>query len=61
MILKKTICDCIRYRNKTGVDVVKEAITEYVKKKQRNINKLLNYAEITGVYTILKKYLEVLL
>lgn len=59
--LEKTICDCIRYRNKIGVDIVKEAINEYVKKNERNIDKLLNYAEITGAYNHVKKYLEVLL
>jgi len=59
--LEKTICDCIRYRNKIGIDIVKEALNEYIKKKEKNINKLIEYAKITGVYSIVKKYLEVLL
>lgn len=59
--LEKTICDCVRYRKKIGVDVVKEALYEYVRKKSNNINKLLNYARDTGVYSILKNYLEVLI
>ena len=61
MTWKKTICDCIRYRNKIGIDIVKEALNEYVKKKEKNINKLIDYAKITGVYSITKKYFEVLL
>ncbi len=59
--LEKTICDCIRYRNKIGVDIVKEALNEYIKKRGSNINKLLNYARDTGVHSIIKNYLEVLL
>jgi predicted transcriptional regulator of viral defense system len=59
--LEKTICDCIRYRNKIGIDIVKEALNEYIKKKEKNINKLIEYAKITGIYSITKKYFEVLL
>jgi len=58
---KQLICDCIRYRNKIGIDIVKEALNEYIKKKEKNINKLIEYAKITGAYSITKKYFEVLL
>lgn len=59
--LEKTICDCIRYRNKIGQDVVKEAMDEYLKKRDYNIEKLLHYAEVTRAVTLIKKYLEVLI
>ena len=58
--IEKTICDCLRFRNKIGMDVVKEAMIDYIKKQDSNINKLLKYAEITGIYNLAKKYLEVL-
>jgi predicted transcriptional regulator of viral defense system len=58
--MEKTICDCIRYRNKIGIDIVKEGINEYIKRNDRNFNKLINYAEICRVQKILKEYLEVL-
>jgi len=57
---EKTICDCIRLRNKVGTDVVKEAMQNYLKRKDKNISKLLDYAEVTGVKNIVKRYLEVL-
>ncbi len=57
---EKTICDCIRLRNKVGTDVIKEAMQNYLKKKEMNISKLLEYAEITGAKNIVKRYLEVL-
>lgn len=58
--MEKTICDCIRYRNKIGIDIVKEGINEYIKRKDKNFNKLMKYAEICRVQKILKEYLEVL-
>lgn len=57
---EKTICDCIRFRKKIGVDVMKEALQKYLKQDYRDIDKLLNYAEITGVKTLMNKYLQVL-
>lgn len=57
---EKTICDCIRYRNKIGIDIVKEGITEYLKRKDKDLNKLMKYAEACRVQKILKEYLEVL-
>ena len=59
--IEKTICDCLRYRNEIGMDVVKESLNEYVKRRDRNIDKLLRYADVTGIYNLLNKYLEVLL
>ncbi|MBW9158035.1 MULTISPECIES: hypothetical protein [Clostridium] len=59
-VIEKTICDCIRYRNKIGIDIVKEGINEYLKRKDRNFNKLMKYAEICRVQKILKQYLEVI-
>ena len=59
--LEKTLCDCFRFRDEVGLDIVKEALKEYVKRKDRDINKLLKYAEITNVSGLLKTYLEVLI
>lgn len=58
---EKTICDCIRYRDKVGKDIAKEAVVEYLKGSTRNIDTLINYAEICGVSEQIKIYLEVLL
>jgi len=58
---EKTLCDCFRYRNKIGQDVVNEAFKEYINGKYINIDKLLKYAKKVGPYNELKKYLELLL
>jgi predicted transcriptional regulator of viral defense system len=52
---EKTICDCFRYRNKLGLDIAKEGLSEYLKRKDRNLEKLLYYAEICRV----KKLMEI--
>ena len=58
--VEKTICDCIRYRNKIGIEMVKESLHEYLKRKNRDFNKLLLYAKKCRVEKIIKEYLEVL-
>jgi len=56
--IEKTICDLFRYRNKLGIDIVKEALTEYLKRKDRNLEKLLSYAKICRVKPIVKTWLQ---
>jgi len=58
--LEKTICDCIRYRNKLGLDVAKEGLSEYLKRKNRNLEKLMEYAEICRVKPLLRTWLNVM-
>jgi predicted transcriptional regulator of viral defense system len=58
--VEKTICDCIRYRNSIGMDMVKEGLHEYLKRKNRDLNKLLLYAKKCRVEKIIREYLEVL-
>lgn len=59
--LEKTICDCVRYRNKIGFDIMQEALKTYMARKTRNLDKLWNYSEILKVKSILKPYLEALI
>ena len=58
--MEKTICDCIRYRNKIGQDIVSEAIKEYIRKPNKNFALLMEYAKECRVAKILAKYMEVL-
>lgn len=58
---EKTLCDLVYYRNKIGQDIVREAIDIYIRAKDRNIQKLMQYAGDLRVSVIVKKYLEVLI
>jgi len=55
---EKTICDCFRYRNKLGLDTVKEGLAEYLKRKDRNLEKLLEYAQICRVKPVVQTWLN---
>lgn len=59
--LEKTVCDITRYRNKLGMSLFSEVLKEYLKRKDRDLTKLMNYAKDTNTYKILKGYLEVLI
>ena len=58
---EKTVCDCFRYRNKLGLDIAKEGLTEYLKRKDRSLEKLLKYAEICRIKSLMKTWLDELI
>jgi len=55
---EKTICDCFRYRNKIGLDAAKEGLAEYLKLKNRNIEKLLHLAQVCRVKPLVETWLK---
>ena len=59
--VERSVCDAVKYRNKIGLDVCSEIINEYLKRKDRNISRLCEYAKQLRVYNTLSKYLEVVL
>lgn len=58
---EKTICDIVRYREKMGIDLMKEGLRNYLKSPYKNITKLVSYADQLRIRTVLQKYLEVLI
>ncbi|MBR2705345.1 MAG: type IV toxin-antitoxin system AbiEi family antitoxin domain-containing protein [Clostridia bacterium] len=58
--LERTICDIIRDRNKIDSQIFNDAIKGYMKRSDKNLNLLYEYAKIFGISKILKMYLEVL-
>lgn len=56
---ERTLCDLVKYRNKTGKDVMLEAIRAYLQRKDRNIPELLEFARRLRVEKIIKPYLEI--
>ena len=56
--MERTVCDAVKYRNKIGLDVYGEVIDNYLKKENRNISLLHEYAQILRVKNILTTYLE---
>lgn len=56
--MERTVCDAVKYRNKIGLDVCGEVIDNYLKKENRNISLLHEYAQKLRVKNILTTYLE---
>jgi len=59
--IEKTICDCLRYEDKISKDIIVESIKEYVKRRDKNISKLMKYAAKAKVKDVVQKYIEVLI
>jgi predicted transcriptional regulator of viral defense system len=59
--LERTICDIVRSRNQIDVQIRNAALKRYVKNKDRNLNRLHDYAIQFRIQTIVRDYLEILL
>jgi predicted transcriptional regulator of viral defense system len=59
--LERTICDILRSRNQIDVQFVGEALRRYVRKKEKNIDLLHDYAKSFRIQKIVREYIEVLL
>ena len=58
--LERSLCDMLR-GNSGDIEIINEAMKRYVKSKNKDINKLLKYANQLHVKTKVQHYLEVLL
>ena len=58
--IEKTVVDIVFYREKIGIEETKEVLTTYLNRSDRNLNKLIRYAELLKCGDVMKKYLEVL-
>jgi predicted transcriptional regulator of viral defense system len=59
--LERTVCDCLRSRNQMDIAVVTDAIKRYARRKEKNLNTLMQMAEMFNVTKPLRSYMEVLL
>ena len=59
--LERTICDCIRSRNKMGTETFLAALKMYAASPKKDLNKLNTYAKQMRAANVLRQYLEVLL
>jgi len=59
--IEKSVCDAIRYRNKVGIDITSEILRNYLKRKDRNLDKLMKYAENMRIASVLNQYLTMML
>lgn len=58
---EKTLCDCLRHRTVVGQDVAVEALRLYLRRKNKNIERLVKVSHRCRVEHRLRAYLEALL
>ena len=56
--LARTVADCFRFRNKVGLDVALEALTEAWRSKRLNLDELNRVAKQLRVQRVMQPYLE---
>lgn len=56
----KTVADCFKYRNKIGLDVALEALSEAWRARKLTMDELWRYATIDRVHNVMRPYLEAL-
>ncbi len=59
--MERTICDLLRCRSSIEMQTFQGAIKMYVRKKEKDLRRLMQYANLFRVEKILRQYLEVLL
>ena len=59
--IEKTVVDIVFYREKVGIEETKEILVNYLQRKDRNLNRLLKYAELMKCEKVMRQYLEVLI
>ncbi|QOR35547.1 Abortive infection protein AbiEi [Clostridium sp. 'deep sea'] len=55
--IEKTLCDCLRYRSKIGLDVVKSAFVTYKNNFEVNEKKIWQYGTSMRMKLILNRYI----
>jgi predicted transcriptional regulator of viral defense system len=55
---EKTIADCFKFREKIGLDIALEALKDYLRQPDRDIQKILSYAHINRVEKTIRPYLQ---
>ena len=59
--LERTICDCLRSRNRMDISVVTDAVKRYVLRKDKDLYTLMKMSETFGVSKLIRSYMELLL
>lgn len=57
--IERCICDIIRSKNRMDLEHIKYTIISYIKRKDKNINKLSEYAEKLGIKEEVMNYIEI--
>ncbi|AQQ10226.1 hypothetical protein L21SP3_02054 [Sedimentisphaera cyanobacteriorum] len=54
----KTVADCFKYRNKIGLEIAIEAMTDCIRKKKATRDRIWQFAKICRVSKVIRPYME---
>ena len=57
---ERCICDLIKHRDSYDIQMFQTALKEYMRRKDRDLNKLIKYAEVLKMREEVMKYVEVM-
>src|SRR5659263_616676 len=58
---ERTICDCVRYRNRMDLNMLSTALKRYAANRQKNLSLMMEYAKAFHIEKAVRQYMEVLL
>ncbi len=59
--LERSVCDAVKFRNKIGNDTVSEILHNYIHRKDKNLDKLMKYADRLRISNSLNQMLQIIL
>ncbi len=59
--IEKTVVDIVYYRNRVGIEETTEILKNYLKRRDRKIDRLFAYAKLLRCEKVMRTYLEVLI
>lgn len=58
---ERTVCDIIRSRSGIEMQTLQDALKQYAARKDKDLRRLMRYAQIFHVERMLRQYMDVLL
>ena len=59
--LEKTVCDAVRFRNKIGINMMSEILKNYLKRQDKDLNKLAHYAKQLRIEKMITEIITIML
>lgn len=58
---ERSVCDAVKFRNKTGEDIMQEVLKNYMNSNNRNLDQLLKYAKTLRIEKVIMPYIKSLI
>ncbi len=58
--LERSVCDAVKFRNKIGTDILSEILHNYVRRSDKNLDKLMKYAADLRISNTLNQLLPII-